>query len=75
MKLLYCTVLDFNYEPKPMMVILVVGSQSGSVLVLNESTMKNKYEITLNLSYHVQVKILKLLVRRTMTFLKLTRNN
>ena len=22
MKLLYCTVLDFNYEPKPMMVIL-----------------------------------------------------
>ena len=48
MKLLYCTVLDFNYEPKLMMVILVVGSQSGSVLVLNEGIMKNKYEIPLN---------------------------
>ena len=58
MKLLYCTVLDFNYEPKPMMVILLVGSQSGSVLVLNEGIMKNKYEIPLN--YHVQVKILKI---------------
>ena len=46
-----------------MMVILVAGSQSGSVLVLNESIMKNKYEIPLNYSYHLQVKILKLLAK------------